>query len=74
MFDFHHEWTDQIEKVPLSDIFDKWCDGEQVCCEINGEKWETLENKPEIFRLAGVELYRYITPSLAKQSIWWVKE
>jgi len=74
MFDFCHEWTAQIEKVPLSDIFDKWCDGEQVCCEINGEKWETLANKPEIFRLAGVELYRYISPSLAKQPIWWVKE
>jgi len=70
---FHVSFEPVIEKVPLSDIFDKWCDGEQLYCEINGEKWETLASRPEIFKLDGV-MYKYISRDLAREPIWWVQE
>ena len=73
MFDFCHKWTAQIEKVPLSDIFDKWCENEQVCCEMNGVNFHIMGHELRLNSDDG-NIYSDILYSYAKQPIWWVKE
>ena len=69
---FNGEYKPVIEKQPLNELFSFWIDGGVVCCEINGKEW--IIDKCYFKALSGDDDRMHVTPELAKQPIWWVKE
>ena len=69
---FNVSFEPVIVKQPLNELFSFWIDGGVVCCEINGKEW--IIDKCYFKALSGDDDRMHVTPELAKQPIWWVKE
>lgn len=78
-FDINHYPTDGdyspiIEKLPLSDLFDKWIDGEKVYCTWNDKEWIVSDACLRFYLNDNVSNSHNISPEIAKLAIWYTKD